>query len=104
HRLDDGREFTPKILAAPNHFGDVERIAGGSVNGQSVEVLEASIVARVPWSCIKAMLVDDHQACIGWLEGLASQFVYTIDADRHHVFTGLSGRVANVILSYADVF
>jgi CRP-like cAMP-binding protein len=58
----------------------------------------------VPWARIRSVLLEDHRACLGWLEGLASQFVYTIDADRHNVFSGLPGRVANVILSYAEVF
>ncbi len=104
HGLADGREFTPKILSAPNHFGDIELISGFEVNGQSVELLGRSIIAIVPWSALRRVLLGDHAACVGWLTGLASQFVYTIDADRHNVFCGLSGRIANVLLSYADVF
>lgn len=104
HRAEDGREYTPKILSAPNHFGDVELIANHPQNGQSVELLRDSLVVIVPWSTIRAVLLSDHAACIGWLTGLASQFVYTIDADRHNVFSGLPGRVANVLLSYAEVF
>jgi CRP/FNR family transcriptional regulator, cyclic AMP receptor protein len=104
HVAQDGREFTPKILSAPNHFGDVELIAGHEWNGQSVELLGDGIVASIPWDTIREILLSDHAVCAAWLAGLASQFVYTIDADRHNVFSGLPGRVANVLLSYAEVF
>ncbi|MFC1609427.1 Crp/Fnr family transcriptional regulator [Myxococcota bacterium] len=104
HQSDDGLEFTPKIMAAPNHFGDLELLARRSTNGQSVEVLSEALVARVPWGTIKEILLEDHQLCVDWLSGIASQFVYTIDADRHNVFLGLGGRVANVLLSYGHVF
>jgi CRP-like cAMP-binding protein len=104
HSVDDGRQFTPKIMAAPNHFGDVELISGQTQNGQSVELLVDGWVARVPWAIVRQVLLEDHGVCLGWLGGLASQFVYTIDADRHNVFSGLPGRVANVLLSYAEVF
>jgi CRP/FNR family transcriptional regulator, cyclic AMP receptor protein len=104
HTGPEGRQFTPKILRAPNHFGDLELLAGGDVNGQSVEVLDEVTVAIVPWPVMRELLLRDHLLCAAWLSGLASQFLYTIDADRHHVFVGLPGRIANVLLSYADVF
>lgn len=104
HTSDDGREFTPKILSSPNHFGDAELLAGRSTNGQSVELLEDGLIATVRWDTLKEVLLQDHQLSLGWLAGIASQFVYTIDADRHNVFGGLPGRVANVLLSYADAF
>ncbi len=104
HTGPEGRQFTPKILQAPNHFGDLELLAGAAVNGQSVTVLSEATVAMVPWSVLRECLLTDHSLCIAWLAGISSQFLYTIDADRHHVFVGLPGRIANVLLSYADVF
>jgi CRP/FNR family transcriptional regulator len=104
HTGPGGRQFTPKILRAPNHFGDLELLAGASINGQSVAVISDAIVAMVPWPTVRDCLLADHSLCIAWLAGISSQFLYTIDADRHHVFVGLPGRIANVLLSYADVF
>jgi CRP/FNR family transcriptional regulator len=104
HTAPDGRQFTPKIMRAPNHFGDLELLAGAATNGQSVAVVSQAVVARVPWSAIRRCLREDHLLCLAWLSGISSQFVYTIDADRHNVFSGLTGRIANVLLSYADVF
>ncbi len=104
HTGPDGRQFTPKILKAPNHFGDLELLAGSAINGQSVAVISEATVAMVPWAVIRECLLSDHALCIAWLAGISSQFLYTIDADRHHVFVGLPGRIANVLLSYADVF
>jgi CRP/FNR family transcriptional regulator, cyclic AMP receptor protein len=104
HTAADGRQFTPKILAAPNHFGDVELISGHTLNFQSVELIDDGCIARVHWPVLREVLQSDHAVCLGWLGGLASQFVYTIDADRHNVFSGLPGRVANVLLSYAEVY
>jgi CRP-like cAMP-binding protein len=104
HRLGPGREYTPKILIAPNHFGDVQLLAGAEVRPQSVDVLREATIALVPWRTMHLVLADDPRACMAWLEGLASQFLYTIDSDRHNAFTGLPGRIANVLLSYADAF
>jgi CRP-like cAMP-binding protein len=104
HTGPAGRQFTPKILKAPNHFGDLELLAGANINGQSVEVLDEATVAVVPWRVVRELLLSDHRLCAAWLSGLASQFLYTVDADRHHVFVGLPGRIANVLLSYSDVF
>jgi CRP/FNR family transcriptional regulator len=104
HTGPAGRQFTPKILRAPNHFGDLELLAGASINGQSVAVIADAVVATVPWPALRACLLADHGLCLAWLAGISSQFLYTIDADRHHVFVGLPGRIANVLLSYADVF
>jgi CRP-like cAMP-binding protein len=104
HTGPEGRQFTPKILKAPNHFGDLELLAGASVNGQSVAVIDDADVAFVPWPVLRDCLCTDHRLCLAWLAGISSQFLYTIDADRHHVFVGLPGRIANVLLSYAEVF
>ena len=104
HTGPQGRQFTPKILRAPNHFGDLELLAGAGINGQSVAVIADAVVATVPWCALRECLLADHALCLAWLAGISSQFLYTIDADRHHVFVGLPGRIANVLLSYADVF
>jgi CRP/FNR family cyclic AMP-dependent transcriptional regulator len=104
HRLDDGREFTPKFLCAPNHFGDLQPLAGLPLTIQSVEVVEEATLATVAWKTLETFLRSDHQATLAWLSGLASQFVYTIDSDRHNALTGLPGRVANVLLTYAQHF
>lgn len=104
HEADDGRQFTPKIMRAPNHFGDLERIAGEELNGQSVRTMTSSVLARVPWEEVQRVLLDDHAACLGWLTGIASQFVYTIDAHRQQVFGDLAARVANLLLSFAEAF
>jgi CRP-like cAMP-binding protein len=95
-------EFTPKILAAPCHFGDLQAIAGLTTAMQSVEVVTEAIIAEVPWSAIREVLISDHPVCLAWLESFAEQFLLTVDANRHTMFSSLRGRVANVLLSYGE--
>jgi CRP-like cAMP-binding protein len=103
HSVDDGREFTPKILSSPSHFGDVELLSGYACNNQSVETVTEALLAVIDWETVRGVLQTDHNATLGWLAGVAAQFVHTIDADRHNVFVGLEGRVANYLLSIGDV-
>ncbi len=104
HRVEDGREFTPKLLIAPNHFGDLQQLAGGRAHVQSVEVVTSAVLALVPFAVLDEVLRDDGPLCRDWLSGLASQFISTIDSDRHNAFVPLAGRIDNVLLSYADAF
>jgi CRP/FNR family transcriptional regulator len=104
HRLPDGREYTPKILEAPNHFGDVQPLAGLEVHVQSVEIVRDAELGLVPWAVVRDVLRNDHACALAWLSGIASQFVYAIDSDRHNALADLPGRVANVLLSYAERF
>jgi CRP-like cAMP-binding protein len=91
-------------LVAPNHFGDLQQLAGGRAHVQSVEVIADAILALVPFRVLDGVLQQNSALCRAWLGGLASQFISTIDSDRHNAFVPLSGRVANVLLSYAEVF
>jgi CRP/FNR family transcriptional regulator, cyclic AMP receptor protein len=100
----EDREFTPKIMQAPNHFGDAEQIVGHPTHRQFVETVTESVLAIVPFSAIAELLLSDHQLCVGWLVGITSQFLSTCDADRHHVFIGVPGQVANLLLSYGQIF
>jgi len=100
----DGREFTPKIYAAPAHFGDLELIAGTGFNSATAVTLGDTVLAVVDWKTLRELILVDHQLCAGWLSGIAAQFVKTIDVDRHNVFLGIPGRVANALLSYGELF
>ncbi len=100
----DGRLYTPKLLQAPGHFGELETLAGFGPSRQSVTAVSGCLVASVAWAVIEPLLRTDNAMCFAWLRALGQQFVFTIDADRHNVFTPLAGRMANALLSYADAF
>ena len=101
---DRGGEYTPKIFSAPTHFGELAALAGLASYRSSVESLTACVTARIPMTVIEESLANDHALCLSWLKSVARQHSVTIDSDRQNVFGGLKSRVANVLLSYAEVF
>ena len=104
HTKSHGREFTPKMMRAPNHFGELDLLTSQHVLRQSVEVVSDAMLASVDYRVLIKLLKSDHEFCFGWMKALARQFLFTIDASRHYAFMGLSGRIANYLLSYADAF
>ena len=100
----NGTEYTPKIFCAPIHFGDLGALSRCQKNHASVEAMRDSIVAEVPAPTIEDCLADDHALCLSWLYSVARMHAVTIDSDRQNVFGGIAARLANVLLSYADVF
>ena len=98
----DSKSYTPKLLSAPNHVGELPLLAGSGHYAESVESVTPCLIASVPWPLLRELLRSDQGLCWGWLVGLATQFVQTIDADRHTAFVDLSGRVANTLLSYGE--
>jgi CRP-like cAMP-binding protein len=101
---DQGGEYTPKIFSAPTHFGDLSAIAGLDTYRSSVEALTRCVTAKIPMPVIHEALESDHRLCLSWLKSVARQHSVTIDSDRQNVFGGLKSRVANVLLSYAEIF
>ena len=47
---NDAREFTAKLMEAPNHFGDIEQIVGHGMHRQSVEMSTDATLAVAPTS------------------------------------------------------
>jgi CRP-like cAMP-binding protein len=97
-------EYTPKIFGAPIHFGDLAGLAGFPAYRSSVETLTPSVVGTIDLATVEACLESDHALCLAWLKSLARQHAITIDSDRQSVFGGIAARMANVLLSYAEVF
>jgi CRP/FNR family cyclic AMP-dependent transcriptional regulator len=102
HQHDEAA-FVPKVLAAPCHFGHMELIAGALEAFQSVDVVSDAVVAELPWSCARELLLDDHAFSLAWLEDLAQQMLHTAEAIRHFAFGDLSARIAGVLHSYAEL-
>jgi CRP/FNR family transcriptional regulator len=103
-RSETGIEYTPKVFRAPVFFGDLPRLSGFTTERSSVEALVPSVLAIVPFDVLEQQLERDHGLCLSWLYSRAKQHSISIDADQQNVFGGLPARLANIILSYADVF
>jgi CRP-like cAMP-binding protein len=101
---DNGAQYTPKIFRAPTHFGDLGALAGLGQYRSSVEAITACVVARVPIEIAEQCLAVDHGLALSWLYSVARQHSCTIDLDRQNVFGTLTTRLANVLLSYGEVF
>ncbi len=97
-----GNAFTAKLMAAPNHIGDLQRLAGGERYGGHAECLTECVVAIVPYSVLRSALDDDHQLALAWLSAMASQFAVTIGLSQHNLFSDVVGRIAHFLLSYSD--
>lgn len=97
-------QYTPKILLAPAHFGELAALAGLPTHQSNLETLTDSVIARVPFSLFEARLEVDHALCRAWLYSVSRQFAVTIDYLKQSVFGGLEARIANVLLSYSDTF
>jgi CRP-like cAMP-binding protein len=100
----NGAQYTPKIFRAPTHFGDLGALSGLESYRSSVETLTACVIARVPIEVAEACLAVDHGLSLSWLYSVARQHSCTIDLDRQNVFGSLTTRLANVLLSYGEVF
>lgn len=99
-----GVEYSPKIFRASCHLGDLPMLAGLPEYRSSVAALTPAIAAAVPAALVEERLRLDHALCFDWLRLMARKHAMTMDSDRQSVFGGLMARVANVLLSYADVF
>lgn len=97
-----GNAFTAKLMAAPNHIGDLQRLAGHGRYGGHAECLTECVVAVVPYSALRAALDGDHALTLAWLEALASQFAVTIELSQHNLFSDVVGRIAHFLLSYSE--
>lgn len=97
-------QYTPKLLSAPAHFGDVAALAGLPHAQSSLEMLTNGVTAEVSFALIETRLAVDPALCRAWLYSLSRQFAVTIDYLKQNIFGGLPARIANVLLSYAEVF
>lgn len=97
-------QYTPKILTAPAHFGELAALAGLPNQQSNLEALSPGVTAQVPFELFEARLAADPALCRAWLYSVSRQFAVTIDYLKQNIFGGLAARVANVLLTYADVF
>lgn len=97
-------QYTPKILTAPTHFGELAPLAGLPHHQSNLETLTEAVTAHVPFACFEARLALDSALCRAWLYSVARQFAVTIDYLKQNVFSGLEARIGNVLLSYSEAF
>ncbi|MCC7385219.1 MAG: Crp/Fnr family transcriptional regulator [Deltaproteobacteria bacterium] len=97
-------QYTAKILTAPTHFGELAALGGLPHHQSSIEALTPGVTAAVPIALLEALLREDPELCRAWLYSVARQFSVTIDFLKQCIFGGVTARLANVLLSYADAF
>lgn len=97
-----GIAFTAKLMAAPNHIGDLQRLAGGATYGGNAEALSTCVVAVLPYEALQAALAADHPLALAWLSAIASQFAVTIELSQHNLFADVGGRIAHFLASHAE--
>jgi CRP-like cAMP-binding protein len=102
HRASDGRAFTAKLMTAPNHIGDLQRLAGGTTYGGSASCLTECVVAVLPFAELQQALSTDHGMCLAWLGAIAQQFAVTIDLTQQNLFADVTARIAHFLCSYVD--
>jgi CRP-like cAMP-binding protein len=102
HEASDGRAFTAKLMTAPNHIGDLQRLAGAATSGGSAACLTECVIAVVPFADLQQALATDHGLCLAWLSDIAKQFVVTIDLTQQNLFADVIARIAHFLCSFAD--
>jgi CRP-like cAMP-binding protein len=102
HQTPDGREVVVKLLRAPCVFGDLELLAGLPLV-KNVSVVEEVQLAVIPAQAFLELLQRSPAAMLEHLRQLAGAFCVAVRNQRL-VFTSLEQRVANLLLSYADLF
>ncbi len=102
HRGNDGRESVVKLLSAPAVFGDVEVISEVCFL-ESVSSLDQTSIARIPADVYRSLLCEHPRAMWAQLRHASAKFCVAIHNERQ-CFGTLEERVANILLSYCEVF
>lgn len=99
--VPDGREATIKLVSAPMVLGDLELLQGIALL-TSITSEDEVLVATIPQHEYLAFLACHPEAMLAHLRHLAASTCVTIRNERQ-VFTLLEQRVANLLLTYAEV-
>jgi CRP/FNR family transcriptional regulator len=101
HRSSDGREVVVKLLRAPSVFAEIELFHGIAML-ESVDTVDPVRLARVPGERYIALLHRHPAAMFAHLKHLAAAFAVAA-RNEQQVFALLEQRIANLLLSYADL-
>lgn len=99
--VPDGREATIRLVSAPMVLGDLELLHGIALLS-SVIAEDDVLVATIPQHEYLAFLGRHPEAMLAHLRHLAAASCVTIRNERQ-VFALLEQRVANLLLTYAEV-
>ncbi len=102
HRAPDGREAVVKLMRAPAVFGDIELLCGTRLL-ESVSAVDEVCVARIPSAEYLEFLQRHPAAVMEHLRHLAAAFCVSACHERQ-VFFPLEPRVANLLLTYAELY
>ncbi len=102
HRAPDGREVTVKLLRAPNIFADIECLNGIGML-ESVAAVDPAVVARLETPAYIAFLRAHPDCMFEHMRHIAAAFCVAARSERQ-VFAPLDQRIANLLLSYADLY
>lgn len=102
HRTLDGREVTVKLLRAPNVFGEIELFHDLDWL-ECVEALDDVVIAKIPKSDYLDFLMAHPRATLEQLIHVTAAFCVAA-RNEQHVFSPLEQRIANLILTFADLY
>jgi CRP/FNR family transcriptional regulator, cyclic AMP receptor protein len=101
HRAPDGREAVVKLLRAPSVFAELELLHQLPLL-ESVSAVDEVLLARAPGAGYIALLHRFPAAMFAHLKHLAAAFCVAV-RNEQQVFAPLEDRIANLLLSYADL-
>jgi CRP-like cAMP-binding protein len=101
HRAPDGRQAVVKLLRAPCLFAELELLHQLPML-ESVSAVDEVLLARLPAADYIALLHKVPAAMFAQLKHLAAAFCVAV-RNEQQVFAPLEARIANLLLSYADL-
>ena len=101
HRAPDGREAVVKLLRAPSLFAELETLHELPML-EHVGAVDEVLLTRAPAAEYFALLHRFPAAMFAHLKHLAAAFCVAV-RNEQQVFAPLEARIANLLLSYADL-